>query len=449
MKKDEPAPGTTQEPEVSRRDFLRSTGVSTVAVAAASFGPPRTAAAGPALSPRVIGANDRIGVGVIGVKGMGAGHIKHVQEQMPGENAQIVAVCDLWENARAKAREAARLEERQVHSDYRRLLEQKDVDAVIVATPDHWHEKIAIAALQSGRHVYLEKPMTRHLDEAFAIADVAKRSSCLLQLGTQGCSEPKWQRARELVRSGQLGRLLWAQGSYCRNNPHGEWNYEIDPELTENTVDWKAWVGPARKRPFSSERYFRWRKYWDYGTGVIGDLLPHRVAPLLFALGLDEYPRTVACMGSNLADTDRGPDPATGRPYGDRREVADTHVVSVEFPSGFLMILASGTANERGIDDVIRGHKANLVLGGGKLLLEPERPYTDELERLEETVLEPPNNHANHLRNFFEALRGNEKLNAPVELALQVQTLVSMAEKAYRERTLVRFDAQSRKIKAV
>ncbi|HVQ29600.1 MAG TPA: Gfo/Idh/MocA family oxidoreductase, partial [Vicinamibacteria bacterium] len=209
----------------TRRDFLRTTGASTAAVAAVSLAAPRAVSAGGTVSPRILGANDRIRVGVVGVKGMGGGHIKHVLEQMPGENATIVAVCDVWEKARLKAKEAAKLEDAQVHSDYRRLLDQKDVDAVIVATPDHWHEEIAIAAMESGRHVYVEKPMTRHLEEAFAIQDAAKRTRCLVQLGTQGCSEPKWQQAREVVRSGRLGRLLWAQGSYCRNNPKGEWNY--------------------------------------------------------------------------------------------------------------------------------------------------------------------------------------------------------------------------------
>ena len=112
-------------------------------------------------------------------------------------------------------------------------------------------------ALDSGRHVYLEKPMTRQLDEAFKILDAAKRANRMVQLGTQGCTEAKWLRARDIVKSGALGRLLWAQASYCRNNPLGEWNYDIDPDANERTVDWKSWLGPAKKRPWSPERYFR------------------------------------------------------------------------------------------------------------------------------------------------------------------------------------------------
>lgn len=432
---------------ITRRDFLKTTGAATITAAAGSalLGTAE-AKAGPAVSARVLGANDRIQVAVIGVKGMGGGHLKHILEEMPGENVEITAICDVWEQARLKANEATRLPDDRVFKDCRRMLDAKDIDAVVVATPDHTHAPIAIAAMESGRHVYCEKPMTRHLEDAFKILDAARRTKRSFQLGTQGCTEPKWQKARELVKAGSLGRLLWAQASYCRNNPMGEWNYEIDPLATASTVDWQAWLGPAPKRPWSPERYFRWRKFWDYGTGVIGDLFPHRLAPLMMAMDVNEYPKSVACMGGNLVDTDKGPD-TSGKPYGERREVADTQLVLVEFPSGVTFFLASGTVNERGVEDVIRGHKADLTLGGGKVVLEPERPYTDELERRDETPLEPEHSHANHVRNFLQALRGNETLNAPVELGVRVQTVVSMAEKAYREGKLVRFDARGRKMR--
>jgi hypothetical protein len=173
----------------------------------------------------------------------------------------------------------------------------------------------------------------------------------------------------------------------------------------------------------------------------------------MFAMGMNEDPRQVSCMGGNLLDTDRGPNPATGKPWGERREVADTQVVIVEFPSGVTLFLATSTSNERGIEDLIRGNKANLVLGGGKVLLEPERPYVDELERAdfsppEDTTPDAgPRSHAQHVANFFRAVRGTAAQNAPVVLACQVQAVVSMAEKAYRERKLVSFDPASRKLR--
>jgi len=151
-------------------------------------------------------------------------------------------------------------------------------------------------------------------------------------------------------------------------------------------------------------------------------------------------------MGGNLCETDRGPD-KDGKPYGGRRDVADTHLAIVEFQCGTMLFLASGTANERGVEDLIRGHKANLVLGGGKVVLEPERPFSDDVERKDETPEEVPNNHANHVRNFLAGIRGTEPLNCPLELGVQVQTVVSMAEKAFREGKQVHFDASSRKMR--
>jgi hypothetical protein len=165
----------------------------------------------------------------------------------------------------------------------------------------------------------------------------------------------------------------------------------------------------------------------------------------MLAMDLNEFPKTVSCIGGNLCDTDKGPD-KDGKPNGERREVADTQLVLVEFPSGVMFFLASTTSNERGVDDVIRGQKANLTLGGNKLVLEPERPFSDEIERKDEAPEEPETNHANHVRNFLEAMRGNGVLNCPIDLGLQVQTVVSMAEKAYREKTQVRFDPQRRKM---
>jgi predicted dehydrogenase len=433
--------------EASRREFLKTTSTLTLSAVAASLLPRSAGAFGfaPAVSKRVIGANDRIRVGMVGVKGMGAGHIKHILEGMPDANVEIAAVCDVWEKARLTAKESARLQPDQVFSDYRRLLDQKGLDAVIVATPDHTHAVISTDVMESGRDLYVQKPMTRRLDEAFRLLDTAQRTGRKVQVGTQGCTDPKFHRAREIVKSGALGRVLWAQASYCRQNPKGEWNYEIDPAATVDSIDWKAWLGPAPKRSFSAERYFRWRKYWDYGTGVIGDLLPHRLAPTLMAMGIDEYPQSVSCMGGNLAETDRGPAP-DGKPYGERRDVADTQLVTVQFPSGVMLFVASGTANERGVEDVIRGQKANLLMGGGKLVLEPERPFSDEVERLEENFPESKEVHALHVKNFFDALRGNAPLHCPIEDGVRIQAIVSMAEKSYRERTMVRFEPASRKM---
>ena len=434
------------EGHVSRRDFLRTATASGVA-AAATLTTARRAAAAPRLDVkrRILGASDRIRVGIVGVKGMGGGHLRNlVGPDMKTDNVEVTAVCDVWETARARAQTTAQLPDGRVSADYRRLLES-DVDAVVVATPDHWHGRIGLDALLAGKHVYIEKPMTRRLDEAFKIHDAAKELGLTVQVGSQGCSDTKYLRARDLVKDGAIGRLLWAQGSYCRNNPSGEWNYKVEPELTPQTVDWKSWLGPAPKREFDAERFFRWRKYWDYGTGIIGDLWPHRLHPLMLAMNINEFPRSVSCVGADMchADAKTGAD---GRPNGAARDVPDTTLMLVEFPSGVSIVLAGSTVNERGLEDVIRGAKANLTMGGSRLQVVPERPYVDEIEGRDETPFDAGETHVKHMRNFLDSIRARRPANCNEDLAIRVQAIVSMAETAYRKQKRVRFDEQQREM---
>lgn len=442
---------TDHTPGMSRRDFIRTTAGTTTAAVASSIILPRAASALPQTAKsagRVLGANDRINFAVVGVKGMGGGHLRNLAGEMTqNDNVQVVAICDVWSKARAVACKNNNLPESAAYPHFDKMMAGagKDIDAIVVATPDHWHAALSIAALQAGKHVYVEKPMTHTLEEAFKMQAAAKATGKLVQVGSQGCSDPKWLKARELVKGGKLGTVLWAQGSYCRNNPKGEWNYEIDPEGTPETIDWTTWLGPAPKRPFSAERYFRWRKYWDYGNGIIGDLWPHRLHPLMLAMDIDEYPARVACMGSDMVKTDKGPGP-DGKPWGEPRDVADTTLVMVEFPSGKMIFLAGSTTNERGVDDVIRGNKANLLAGGTKLMLQPERPYVDEIEASDETPEGSGESHLKHMRNFVEAMRANKQPNCDIELGTKVQTIVSMAETAYRQKRQVTFDETKKRL---
>jgi len=433
---------------VSRRDFIKTATASGVVAATtlvnAERGPAPTVRS--TATARVIGANDRIRVGIVGVKTMGGGHLRNlVGPDMKNDNVEVVAVCDLWDSIRLKAQKTAQLSDAGVYSDYRRLLDNKDIDAVVVATPDHWHGRIGLDAVLAAKHLYIEKPMTRRLDEAFRIYDAAKETGMRVQVGSQGCSDPKYLRARDLVRQGFVGQLLWAQGSYCRNNPKGEWNYAIEPEATAKTVDWKTWLGQAPKRDWSPERFFRWRKYWDYGTGILGDLWPHRLHPLMLAMDVKEFPKSVTCIGSDMchADARLGPE---GEPFGERRDVPDTTMMMVEFPSGVSIVLAGSTVNERGLEDVIRGTKANLTMGGNRLQVVPERPFVDEIEGRDETPADAGETHVKHMRNFLQSIRTNGVPNCSEELGIRVQTVVSMAEMALRKQKLVRFDERKREI---
>jgi len=435
---------------VSRRDFIRTATASGVVAATAlvtlegSARAPVTA--GHTITKRVIGANDRIRVGIVGVKGMGGGHLRNlVGPEMKGDNVEVVAIADVWETARTKAQTTAQLSNDSVFTDYRALLDRKDIDAVVVATPDHWHGRIGLDTLLASKHLYIEKPMTRRLDEAFKIYDAAKETGFRVQVGSHGCSDTKYLKARDLVKKGTVGQLLWAQGSYCRNNPKGEWNYTLEPEANEKTVDWKTWLGNAPKRDWSAERFFRWRKYWDYGTGIIGDLWPHRLHPLMLAMNITEFPKSVSCIGADMCHAD-GRAGLDGKPVGEPRDVPDTTLMMVEFPSGVSIVLAGSTVNERGIEDVIRGTKADLTMGGNRLQVTPERPYVDEIEARDETPADAGETHVKHMRNFLESLRADVPPNCNEDLGIRVQAVVSMAEAAYRRQKHVRFDEKKREI---
>lgn len=422
---------------LSRREFIRAAGATAAGVVASSFITDRVLAAAPA-SPRVIGANDRINVAFVGVGGMGNGHLHGIKGMASEMNLNIVAVCDVWEKRKRGAQATAEVPDSMAFGDYRKLLEVKDIDAVVIATPDHWHAPVAIAAMEAGKHVYVEKPMTHTLDEAFKMHETAKRTKRIVQVGSQGCSDAKWHTAGKVVKDGKIGHVICAQGSYCRNNPHGEWNYGIDPEFTEQNCDWNAWLGSAPKRPFSPERYFRWRKFWDYGNGIIGDLWPHRLHPLMIAMATTDFPKRVACVGADICSTDEG--------HGEPRDVADSTMMMAEFPSGAMIYLLGTTVNEQGIPDMIRGNKATLYFGGGKVEVRPERPWVDEIEQEDVPVVGPGENHSEHQKNWLNSIRANTEPNCGIDLGLRVQVIVSLAEMSYRQSKMMNFDPVKQKI---
>ena len=223
--------------ESTRRDFL-----SRSSLAATALGSAAVAAASPqAIKPtvtarsasRVVGANDRINLGMIGMGGMGTVHLQAFMKQTEEEkDIQVVAVCDIYTLRKQRARDIAKLTDKDVHHDYRDLLARNDVDAVLIATPDHWHGQMALDALAAGKDVYLEKPMTYTIEEARAIAEAVRKSDRILQVGAQGLSSPRTHKVKELIESGAIGELVGAQASSSGNSLLGVMNYGIQPEGT-------------------------------------------------------------------------------------------------------------------------------------------------------------------------------------------------------------------------
>ena len=414
---------------LSRRDFIKVAGIGAAGLMVSSVAKSPVYAVAPA---KVLGANDKIKIAIVGVGGQGGGHLNMIKGQPAAQNVQLTAVCDLWDKRRLCAAKAAGVPESKAYSDYRKLLEDNDVDAVVIGTPEHWHARIAVDAMNSGHHVYCEKPMCRTLKEVEEIQKAVAGNKVAFQVGSQGCSDAKWHTAAEQIKLGKLGKIVWSQGSYCRNSKDGEWEYGIDPDCVPGkTLDWNTWTQPVGKTEWNPEYYFRWRKFKKFSAGILSDLFPHRLHPLMVALG-PKYPVQVACIGSIIAHPDR--------------DVADTTQILVKFADGSQMIIAGSTANEQGLQDMIRGHKASLYFGGSKVEIRPERWAADEQEQEDVPVIGPGEDTSEHERNWFHCIRTGDKPNCGIEVAGPVQTIVSLAEMSWKENRMMNFDPIARKV---
>ena len=390
---------------------------------------------------QINGANDRIRIGIIGCGGQAGGHLRELLAVKEQDNIEIAAVCDVFTKRAEKFKETAGGGPK-TYKDYRSLLADKSVDYVLIATPEHWHFQMILDAASAGKHIYCEKPMTRYLGEAFRVHDVVKKTGKIFQVGSQGCSAGGWHKAAELIKGGKIGQLVWSQGYYCRNNPKGEWNYAIEPESTPANIDWETWEGQVNARsPFSADRFHRWRKYYPYCGGLLGDLVPHRLHPLMLASGNPEFPSRVISIGSKNVHTDKN---TPGTP---ERDVPEHVQLTAEFPSGYMLTVTCSTVNAKSPGFVIYGHKATLNMAdqGQRLELLPERDFTEDIDPLTITGLQPEDIRV-HEKNWFDCIRSGKQPNAGIDLAIKVQTVISLAEMAERLKIVCLFDEKTRKI---
>src|SRR5687768_9627757 len=429
----------------TRRDFIRQVGA--VAAVAAASASQATAATQPAVAAkgRVIGANDRINVGFVGCGGRMNAHIRRVMERSKETgDVQAVAVNDIWDKRKQRAREATGVDERSVYHDYREVCARPDVDVVVIASPDHWHHAHTMEALRNGKDVYLEKPMTYTVDEAKEIAEVVKATGRVLQVGSQYTSMDHFWKAKKAIADGLLGEVMWVSGGFGRNrNQRGEWNYAIDPDATSKTLDWKAFLGSAPKRPFDPERYFRWRKYWDYSGGIATDLFYHSVSPLLLAVG-GEFPSRVSASGGIYMQKDR--------------EVPDTFFINVDYPA-WTMQLACSVGSGVGAPLVVHGSEGTLfiaqdseALTNRQMELVPDAEYREEFKKKTgaETMkidVEPVARGSHpHMDNFLDCVRSRQQPNLPAQLGYQAMAAIGMGVQAYRRNEVLFFDRRREKV---
>ncbi len=443
----------TDNPDsVNRRDFLAKT-----AAVAGAFGAARELFAKPAKSAaaatgRVVGANDRINVGIIGVGGRGSELARQYFSIGESTNkCKIVAVADVYEKRKRIAAEKYKCDG---YLDYREIINRSDVDAVVVATPDHWHATIALEALDHGKDVYIEKPMCHTIDEARHLAQTVKETKRVLQVGSQTTSALQWHVAKKYIADGAIGKMIMSQGSYHRNSKEGEWNWPIDKDASpdgkgENYIDWKTWLGKAPKRSFDADRFFRFRKYWDYSGGIATDLFFHVVAPLNICWSEPQFPSKVTASGGIYV-------------FKDEREVPDTFHLMAEFPQGHSLVLTSTMANSRHIPGLIRGHEGTIVMVDhgmferrtDHITLYPEGNVDDDAYKAKfgsdpEIKIPVDSTHNDlvvHITNFLDCMRTREKPTLDVDTGLHAQVTISMAVQSYREGRVLYWDDKNQKV---
>ena len=428
---------------VDRRDFLKTVGATGLTLGTAGMAMANKSSS-KSSGGRVVGANDRINIGVIGYGGRGEYVAAQFAKYAAANNdaCRIAAVCDVWER---RKRKGADLYKAKGHLDYRELLAEPDIDAVIVATPDHWHARIALDAMDKGKDVYLEKPMTHTNDEARQLVETVKETKRVLQVGSQTTSADMWWKAKKAIAEGMIGQMVMSQGSYHRNSFGGEWNdgWPIDKNAGpdgkgEDFIDWKMWLGPAPKRAFDADRYFRFRKYWDYSGGIATDLFYHVVAPLNICWDEPQFPHKVTASGGIYV-------------FKDEREVPDTFHLLADYAKGHSLVLSSTMANSEHIPGLIRGHEGTIVMvdHGQFERMTPFITFKPEMksgkaiggdkyaEKFGAKPVQIPVDQKDmmqaHIENFLGCMRTREKPHLDVETGAKAVVVINLAVQSYRE----------------
>ena len=428
---------------VTRRQFIQTGATKTAALGAAAsvFTTPA--------SSHAAGANERLRIGFIGTGGRSReGHIKSLAElRKNGLPVDLVAVNDVYTVNADKAKTIIQTETGvapKVFEDYRDLLAEKDIDAVCIGTPDHWHAKQTIDALKLGKHVYCEKPMTHTIEESFDVVKAWKASGKVMQVGVQSTSLPIWDQVNAMLRAGELGKVLMYQTELFRNSSMGQWRYyPLAREMSPKTINWRKWLGVdeglAEDIPFDRAVYAQWRRFWQYGSGVYTDLFVHRTTSMLKATGL-RMPRRVVGAGGIFLEYDG-------------RTVPDVATVVADYGEGVqgLITATMGCANTP-IRQLIRGHHGSIVFGTGEEFSSfdfvAERSPVTLDSSIKDRSIETTNIGSTtvpHLKNFAECCLNEspDLVNCPPDLGAAAIVTVNLGSRSYREGKVFQFDPES------
>ena len=392
-----------------------------------------TAASGLALTARVAranlqGANDRIRIGIIGTGGRARG-LMNLLKRLPGN--EMVAVCDVYEPRALQAVEIAGANTARM-SDYRRILDNREIDAVLIGTPDHWHKKITLDAVAAGKDVYVEKPMSHTLEEGVEMVKAVEASRQIVQTGTQQRSWDHWVLGKQIIDSGRLGQITFVQTYWYQHATAG--NY---PVTSMDKLDWKTWLGSAPDRAFQPERFYQWRHFWDYGGGQITDLMTHWIDVVHWYMDVDA-PLTTA---------------ATGRNYNLKIwEAPDTVNATIEFPKNFMAVYLGTYVSK--VDDgglEFRGDRGTLKIDRSRLAF-----YRDDAAYAPGTLTPEPDIYVRssgdgtltHLQNWLDCIRSRKTPNAHVRVGHQAARTSHLTNLALRGGKTVRWNSSASRIES-
>ncbi|WP_289061397.1 Gfo/Idh/MocA family oxidoreductase [uncultured Zobellia sp.] len=458
----------------SRRYFLKKAALGSAAVTSAPFilsaSKDESILMQRVYETGVFTSNDQINLALIGT---GIQGIFDTQAALTVSGVKLVAACDLYTSRLERAKELWG-EAIFTTRDYREILNRKDIDAVIIATPDHWHQKIVIDALQAGKHVYCEKPMVQQWEEGQAIISEQKASGKICQVGSQGMSSLGNEKAKQLYKEGAIGDIVMLDFYNDRYSAEGAWQYHIPPNASNKNVDFDTFLGKAPKVPFEPKRFFRWRNYRDYGTGVAGDLFVHAFSTLNHVIDSHGPDRAMATGGL--------------RYWKDGRDVPDVSITLYDYPktethsafnaafrinfiagsgggSGFKLIGTEGEM-EIGQNSVsLKRSKLSLVPGGYSLISFPEamqeqikNGYAQQNLETRASALETgttkwqapkdyKGGHHDHFYNFFTAIRENGKVIQDPTFGLRAAGAALLANESYYKKEPVQWNPTEMKLK--
>jgi len=444
---------------MTRRDFMRRT-ASAAGVAVAA----RTILLDPselAASPRPVPPSETVRFGIIGIGMQGSG-LLHTAIQIPG--VECVAACDLYDGRHDVAKEIVG-KPIPTTRRYQELLDNKDIDCLIAAVPDHWHKQIVVDACSAGKDIYCEKPMTHAPGEGFEMIAASQKNQRIVQVGSQRVSSVVFAKAKELLAKGAIGDVHLVEATMGRNDPNGAWQYPPPPDLSPQNLDWDTWLGAAPKIPFNPLHYARWRCWQAYGSGVAGDLIVHLLSGIHFASGIIQPPSRSLALGGIYR-------------WKDGRDVPDVHCVLYDYPQFPVMVRMTLNTDTPEITRFL-GTGGIMEVKGNEITVSTQdgidhhpgwyyssfpknlrEQYAREWHEKNDPVLEKgientttyraPEHYDDtkpHLRNFFAAVRTRQPVVEDAVFGNGTALACHMANEAYFTKAIAVWDAAAKKLR--